>query len=71
MNTWIELINGPIWSQMFQMDLLCQKAIESLLVFTLCAIPILFGVMGLLVVMDSMLLEDEDLHKNTLKWRVT
>jgi len=66
MNTWIELINGPIWPQMLQMDLLCQKAIESLLFFTLCAIPILFGVMGLLVVMDSILLEDEDLQKNTL-----
>jgi hypothetical protein len=67
MNTWIELINGPIWSQMLQMDLLCQKAIESLLSFTLCAIPTLFGVMGLLVVMDSMFLENEDLHKNTLR----
>jgi hypothetical protein len=67
MNTWIELINGPIWSQMLQVDLLCQKAIESLLFFTLCAIPILFGVMGLLVVIDRTLLEDEDLHKTTLR----
>ena len=36
METWIELINGPIWSEILQINQLFQKIIESILFLFLC-----------------------------------
>lgn len=61
MNTWIELINEPMKSEILQLELLSQEVIESLPYFIVYAIPILFGVIMLLATLDCMFLEDRSL----------
>ncbi|MFC1795054.1 hypothetical protein ACFL3Q_15885 [Planctomycetota bacterium] len=60
MNSWIELINEPIKSEILQLELLSQEVIESLPFVIVYAIPILFGVIMLLAALDCMFLEDRD-----------
>ena len=62
MNTWNELINGPLRSEMLQLELLFQKMIESIPLIAVSAIAIFFGLLLLLAAFDRMFLEDKDLQ---------
>ncbi|MFC1792769.1 hypothetical protein ACFL3Q_04200 [Planctomycetota bacterium] len=64
MNTWIELINEPLKSEIVQLELLSWEVIDSLPFVIVYAIPILFGVMMLLAVLDCLFLEDKDLPQS-------
>jgi hypothetical protein len=71
MHTWFELINGPIRSEMLQLELLCREVIESLPAVIIYAVPILFCTVWLLVALDCMLAEGKDMPQSIDQHKIT
>jgi hypothetical protein len=64
MNTWIEMINGPMRSEMLQFELLCQEVIVSVLFVLVYAIMILFGIAWLLAALDCIFAKGKDMTES-------
>ena len=60
MDNWIELINGPMRSEMLQLEVLFHKMIEALPLITFSAIVIFFSTVVLLAELDCMFLTDKE-----------
>lgn len=60
MNTWTEMINGPLRSEMLQLEILFQKMMESIPLITFSAIAMFFVLLGLLAALDCIFLRDKD-----------
>lgn len=60
METWIEMMNEQMSSEMWQLELICRKAIESLPFVVFCVVPILFCIVWFLVALDRKSVE----HRN-------
>jgi hypothetical protein len=64
MDTWTELINGPMSSETLQIEKLFHEMIRSIPLIAVSAIAIFFGLMGLLTVLDYMFLKNKDLLRS-------
>jgi hypothetical protein len=64
MNTWIEMINGPIGSEMIQLELLWQEVIVSLLYVIVYANLILFSIAWLLAAVDCVFAKGRDMTES-------
>jgi len=51
MDTWTELIDGPIKSELLQSEMLFQKMIDFIPLIALFAVIMFFGLVGLLAVL--------------------
>ena len=63
MDPWTELINGPLRSEMLQLELLFQKMILSIPLIVISVISIFFGLLLLLAAFDYIFLGDKNLHQ--------
>lgn len=61
MDTWTELIDGPIGWELLQSEMLFQKMIDFIPLITLFAVIMFFGLVGIFAVLDRMLLKDKDI----------
>jgi len=64
METWTEMINKQIGSEIWQLEMLCRNVIESLPIVVLYAVPIILCVVWFLVALDRMLTEDKDIPQS-------
>jgi len=60
MDNLTELINGPMRSEMLQLEVLFHRMIETIPLITFSAIVISFGLVILLAVLDCMFLKDNE-----------
>ena len=64
MENWIEMMNEQMSSEMWQLELLCRKAIESFPFVVLCAVPILFCIVWFLVALDRKSVQHRDIPQS-------
>jgi hypothetical protein len=62
METWIDMINEQIGSEIWQTELI--KVLESMLIVFVCAIPILFCIVWLLTALDYIFTKDRDMPQS-------
>ena len=64
MNSWMELIDGPVRPEILQLELLWQEVIVSVLFVIVYASLILFGIAWLLAALDCIFAKGRDMAQS-------